>query len=236
VLIGNKTYTLLEDGPYAITYYYGGTFYKKNKHLRSFFIVRLMSDLIFGPLFLRPYGENKQCKELILSAECEDLPELSGKIKHVRSLNDLWNNSDKEKKENILHLFNLTPKILSPLFEKSIIIFTQTFYVDGILYEEEQIQLYQNIIKTYPKEEILLKTHPRDTIDYVKHFPNVAVFSEVVPFQLLNLLNIKFKKAVTISSSSVLSFDYDIKIDWLGTTIHPKIQEALGIIDIPKKL
>jgi hypothetical protein len=50
--------------------------------------------------------------------------------------------------------------------------------------------------------------------------------------QLLNLLGVKFAKAVAISSSSILSFPYEIEKDWIGTKIHPKLEAALGDIKL----
>lgn len=50
------------------------------------------------------------------------------------------------------------------------------------------------------------------------------------PAELFNLLDIKFKKAITIFSTAALS-DKEIEIDFYGTEIHPKLMERFGSME-----
>jgi len=231
-IIGNKTYTLLEDAPYIASFYFNSLAYKKNIKQRASKVKCFFIDLLFGRVFLRPFGVNSQCKQIVFSKN--DLhPTLLGKNIQIKSLEQLWDGASEQKKETILQLFDINNDDIAFLSSKSIIIFTQPLFKDNITSEEEQVQIYDEIIKQYPAQEVLLKPHPRDSIDYSFYFPNIAIIRKNIPSQLLDLLDIKFKKAVTISSSSVLSFHYDIEIDWIGTKIHPKIEAAWGEIQMP---
>ena len=231
-LISNKKYTLLEDAPYIALRYFNSPLHIENIKHRSFKIECLFVDILFGRVFLRPFGENSQCEQVIFSAK-DTHPTVSEKNIQVKSLEQLWNHSSEEKKKMILRLFDINNADIASLSSKSIVIFTQPFFKDNIVSKEEQIQIYDKIIKQYPTKDILLKIHPRDPIDYSSYFPNIAIFEKIVPNQLLNLSGVKFKKAVTVSSSSVLSFPYEIDIDWIGTKIHPKIEATLGDIKMP---
>lgn len=230
-IIGKRKYILLEDAPRIASFYYNSPNYKNNLRQRSSKIVCFFIDALFGSVFFRPFGDNSQCEQIIFSTK-DIVPALSEKNIQINTLEQLWENSSKEKKDLILRLFDINKEDMDFLSTKSIILFTQTYFIDNILSEEEQVGIYDEIIKRYPSEEILLKVHPRDPINYSSYFPNIAIFDKILPNQLLNLLGIKFKKAVAISSTAVLSFPYEIEIDWIGTKIHPKLLTAIGDIKL----
>ena len=140
----------------------------------------------------------------------------------------LWDNSPKEKKQFILNVFDINPSDIQILNSRDIILFTQQFSDDHYLTVDEQITLYKKILSNYDQTKVIIKPHPRDSIDYKKKFPGIAVFEKIAPMQLLDLLDIHFKIAVTISSSAVLSIPYKLKIDWYGSRIHPKLLKIEG--------
>ena len=53
---------------------------------------------------------------------------------------------------------------------------------------------------------------------------------QVFPAELLTLLDIHFKKAITIFSTAALT-DSKVKVDFYGTEIHPKLFERFGSQD-----
>jgi Glycosyltransferase family 52. len=231
-IIGNRKYTLLEDGPYTASYHFDYNYYQEVLKQRSSKIRNFFVDMLCGRVFLRPYGDNSQCEHIIFSAE-DMHPVLLGKDIQVNPLDKLWEEASVEKKEKIMRLFDITDNDITFLNSKPIILLTQTFFKDNVISEEEQVQIYDKIIKQYPTKDIILKPHPRDPINYSYYFPDIAIFEKILPNQLLDLLDVRFKKAVTVTSSSVLSFPYKIEIDWIGTKIHPKLIDALGDIKMP---
>jgi hypothetical protein len=62
------------------------------------------------------------------------------------------------------------------------------------------------------------------------------VFEKPIPMHLFNLLGVRFKKAITVFSSTVVSFDYNIEIDWYGTEISKALVDKFGIQKCPPLL
>ena len=82
---------------------------------------------------------------------------------------------------------------------------------------------------------MIIKTHPRDTFNYQKYFPQIAVFNKPVNIQLLSLFDISIEKAITIYSSSVYELPENVKLDWFGPDIHPNIKKYTGDNCIPPR-
>jgi hypothetical protein len=183
----------------------------------------------WGPAYL---GNNDLCEEVIMT-ENKIKPYMQNKKIITISLFELWQKSLNSKKELILFIFNITNEDLILLKNKKNILFTQTFYDDGLISKEEHYRIYNKVINNYDPASILIKTHPRETIDYKKLFHGILIFNKAIPIQLLNLLNIKFIKAITVCSSAVLSFGYDLEIDWYGTEISERLFNKLGKIECP---
>ena len=86
------------------------------------------------------------------------------------------------------------------------LLLTEPFYVTGRLpSEESQVRLYEGLIEAYGGEEqITIKAHPRDTLDYKKYFPHANVLEKNLPMEVLNFDDrICFETAVTVSSSVI---------------------------------
>jgi len=113
---------------------------------------------------------------------------------------------------------------------KSIVLFTQPLSEDNVLTEEEKISLYKTIIGNYDQEKLVIKTHPRETTNYRDYFPNIEVFNENYPSEILDVLGIRFEKAVTIFSTAVYVYSKE-NIIFYGTKIHPKLLSRFGRIE-----
>ncbi|MDR0606482.1 MAG: glycosyltransferase family 52 protein [Bacteroidales bacterium] len=225
-LIGNKKYTLIEDAPHIMH------LTEQKKHLfdywktDKFFKKRLLYKII-GGTFLHHIGDNNICEEVILTVD-ETAPHLKGKKRTVISTFSLWDNSTESKKDLILRIYDIEKEDIAIMKSKENVLFTQQFSSDGVITVEEQEHIYRQIIDNYNHNSILIKTHPRDFFDYKKAFPHIVVFNKIVPVQLFDLLGVKFKKAITVSSSAVTSFNYDLEIDWYGTEISDSLLKAVG--------
>jgi hypothetical protein len=225
-LVKNRNYTLIEDSPlfFSSLQNNGGT----HKRIKNFW--KNIIKLLYGKVFWERFGKSNQCKDIILTQE-SDVNFLNNKTVALINLEEIWKNSSKSKQELILSLFNLD--LANPIFfcQKNIIVFTQPFYVDVPNFsEQEQIELYKEIVEQYDKNDVIIKVHPRDKINYQKHFSDIEIFDKPVPMQLLSILGVRFKKAVTIFSSSVLDFPYKIEIIKIGTSCRKKLENHFGII------
>ncbi|WP_218667906.1 glycosyltransferase family 52, partial [Rodentibacter caecimuris] len=81
----------------------------------------------------------------------------------------------------------------------------------------------------YDKEKLVVKTHPREKTNYQGYFPDVEVFNENYPSEILDVLGVKFEKAVTLFSTAVYVYPKE-NVDFYGTKIHPKLEKRFGEI------
>ena len=116
----------------------------------------------------------------------------------------LFESLSKEERKEITDIF-LPNLNLNDLKNASLLI-TQPLYMDNLLKtEEEQINVYKYIInKHFQNQKIIIKVHPRDTINYKKYFKDSIVLDTPFPIEILNFIeDLKFKKVVSISSTSI---------------------------------
>jgi len=226
-LIANRNYTLIEDAPNVFLRHRSNINRQKKTFLQVVsaakkFYRKFIENSISGDM-----GDNVQCKSVLMTnIESDSIL----KDKQLIQVNETeyWNNSPESKKNNILTTYNITEEDLLQLSRRKIIVFTQNFASLGFLPEQELVDVYAERLNKYPPDEIIIKRHAYDRVDYHKYFPDAYVFDKIVPMQLLNLLNIRYETAVTICSSAVLSFPYDIQVDWIGTEGNAKLFAALG--------
>ena len=235
MLIGKNKYALLTDGPlFFTTNANEGSAYLEKFVKKSKSFVGKLEKLIYGTPFVANFGNNTQCSKIYLTEENES-PLLKGKNVEIVSLKKLWNESEYDKKQFILNLFNISPKDIDLLNSYSIYFFSNPIVVDNILSKNEYFEILNKIFSKYDQSKMIIKTHPRDTFNYQKYFPQIAVFNKPVNIQLLSLFDISIEKAITIYSSSVYELPENVKLDWFGPDIHPNIKKYTGDNCIPPR-
>ena len=98
--------------------------------------------------------------------------------------------------------------------------------------DEVMREIYQGIINQYNAEDVVIKTHPRDTMDYRGMFPDVMVYSKKMPAELFSLIGLYFTDAYTINSTSIFSFPKECKKHLLGIKCHPELLNLYGQFEI----
>lgn len=189
-------YNFLEDGMDGFKDKYKNFFGSKKfsikKKIRKFFKVYGIAE--------SPY---------IKTIEVNDKEDLC--INHSKiiewSKKDVFLNLNSIEKEEILKIFISQYNDLK-FFPNSVLILTQPFFESGIFKtEQEKINLYKEIIEQYALEEnVIIKKHPAEITDYCRYFKeykNIKIMSERFPVEIFNLLNIKFKKVITVFSTSI---------------------------------
>lgn len=86
------------------------------------------------------------------------------------------------------------------------LLLTEPFAVTGRLPDEKaQVRLYRDVLARYAKNsQVLIKPHPRDSLDYRKFFPDARVMEKNIPMEVLNFdEHFRVFRAVTVSSSAV---------------------------------
>lgn len=228
-IIGKHNYTLLSDGPKFLTLHKKSKYYSEQEdynkvqknmvvRVRRFFLY-----LVAGSLWNKSHGKNSQCKKIILS-ERENVNFMHTNDINIVNIKDITH----DKLIRILNIFDLSEKDIKILKDKTIIVLTQPFSTDKVISEIEQKRIYEDILSNYNYNDVVIKTHPRDTFDYRKYFNDVYVMDKPIPMQLLDILNIVFQEAATVCSSAATSIPYNIKVRWLGSSIHPNILKEFG--------
>lgn len=185
--------------------------------------------LVFiGEIFsYKSFGYSNNIKKVYLTGLASIPKEIAHKVEII-NLKNLWNNKTLEEQNEILDIFSFDLDIKQKLIGKDIILFTQPLSEDNIVTENEKIAIYSKIIKKYPKERLIIKSHPRELTKYKEIFKDYLVLDNPFPFEILNLLDVSFIKAVTLFSTAALGLGDNIKIDFYGTEVHPKILKKFG--------
>lgn len=210
-LKNNKEYSLYEEGNTTYT----------NEGIKN---LKLKNMLGFNK---KNFGRSNLCKKMYLTGLIPIPKEIKDKSEII-DLKKLWTQKSLKEKKEILNIFNIDENVLKKLRGKKYILFTQPLSEDGFISEKEKIELYKRIIFNYSEKYLIIKEHPREKTNYLKYFPNIEILQEVFPAELLNLLEIKFEKTITIFSTAALNFSKDIKIDFYGTGIHPNLLKYCG--------
>lgn len=220
-VIGYRKYCLIEDGV--------GDYDINNSPLQR--SVSLKHRIMYGPIYERYFGNNKLCYRIILTRK-PSTPVMEEKGQTI-NIEELWNSSSETKRRLILSKFNVCNEDLQQMCSRNCLILTQPLSEDGMISEEEKLEIYRKYILDFGEENTIIKTHPREKTDYRKTFPNAMVFDKIVPMQLIRLIGTNFKKVATLSSSSALDFLNDnIEVYFEGTSGYPSIERKYGHITL----
>ena len=99
----------------------------------------------------------------------------------------------------ILNIYGLTHQDINELKKYKKIVLTQPYGKT----EKDKVEFYAKCIGGYNVDDVVIKSHPRETTDYSNYFPNAYFFGKQIPFQLLEMCGVKFKEIYTINSSSL---------------------------------
>lgn len=180
-------------------------------------------------LFSLPkFGMYKNVKKIYLTKN-DNIPDCIKEKVEIIDIHQLWKEKTKVEQDEILFLLGVNVNKIKNLKSKNTVLFTQPLSEDNVLTEQEKIDIYSSIIENYDKEKLVIKTHPREKTNYQGYFPDVEVFSENYPSEILDVLGIKFEKAVTLFSTAVYVYPKE-NVDFYGTKIHPKLEKRFGEI------
>ena len=164
---------------------------------------------ICGIYFLRTcecYGTHKNIKNIYLTNKNEH-PLIKDKVKRI-DIKKLWNNLTAEEQTELLNLFNVNAPEIN-FNGKTALILTQPLCESSLIdiSLEDEIKIYNDMIKRFDDYNIIIKPHPRDTKDFKKIFPNVTILNRSFPIELLDLINIKPTVICSVVSNALLNFE-----------------------------
>lgn len=188
-------------------------------------------DLIFGILKRKNMFESlENVKKIYLTGLAEIPKAIKDKVEII-NLEELWSKKSEEEKKQINEIFGVNIESLQKIEDRKIILFTQPLSEDGIISEEEKIEIYSKILEKYQQKDIIIKPHPREKTNYSDYFPECYVMKEKYPVELMILNGLKVDRAITLFSTAVFSLNKMAKVDFYGTEVHPKLLERFGSMD-----
>ena len=125
----------------------------------------------------------------------------------------LWHTKTKEEQDAILDVFSLSMDKLNKLFDegRDKILLTQDLYDipgDGQITQEEQLEIYRQILKGYDHKRVIIKVHMQDKVEYEKYFPDCYIIREPFPVELLKFIGLegRIDKLMAVTSTSLYGF------------------------------
>ena len=193
----------------------------------KYFIVDIL-NFIFNIRERQDFKDKRVQKFYLTENLCKKIPEEFKNVSSIINLKKLWDKKSEEEKKIVLDIFEFNKSILNVITSETVMLITQPLSEDGVISEEEKINLYSKILGNYKDKSVIIKPHPREKTDYSKYFPNYYVMKEKYPIEILELVGIKLERAATIFSTAAFGLGKDIEIDFYGTEIHPKLFERFG--------
>lgn len=225
ILVKKNNLYILEDGIMN---------YKDEKNNLYTYLKKIIYYLLFSYVeFPKNSSLDKRVKKVYLTGISKIPKNINSKVEII-NLKKLWNSKSERKKTEILTIFGFSNEIVRKLEEKTLILFTQPLNEDGLISEKEKIEIYKKALEKYKIKDVIIKTHPREKTEYRKYFPEAVILDDPFPFELVTLMEIKFKKVITLFSTVVLNLGDDVEVEWLGTKVHKKLFDKLGDLNREK--
>jgi len=138
---------------------------------------------------------------------------------HIGYLNE-------QQKDQIFQLYADAYKLKTNADQTYDLLLTSPLYTDAFLPSEEtQIEFYKDVIRDHFNHSVLIKPHPRDTVNYHKYFPECTIVDPNISSEVLCFSQqLKLDTVLTLFSSSINSFNS--KTDKL-IVLEPHIPNAL---------
>ncbi|MBM6691185.1 hypothetical protein H9X75_08980 [Fusobacterium mortiferum] len=229
----NKNIYLLEDG--TMNYNRKILEEENNREIKKIRINHFIKKVIIEKRKkdYKRFGLSEKIKKVYLTG-LFSTPDLIKNKVEIINLSEKWEALTRNEQNEILEVFNISTEKLEKLrLEKGkVLLLTQPLSEDGIVTEEEKIEIYREIIMKQSKKNIYIKAHPREKTNYKEVFKefNIKTIENSFPIEICLLLDIKFEKVITLFSTGALNFKGKSEIEFIGTKSYPKIYEQFGDI------
>lgn len=218
-IVGNRKMILIEDGiaNYSIS----------SPILKPSWIKRHL----MGPIAAEGSGGISTRVEKIILTGLSSIPKQIKEKVEIVSIQQQWNILSENYKEFILSLFNFSLSMIDTISKYDNIFLTQPMAEDGLITKEEEVNLYKRLLEKCNKKSLLIKVHPRDTINYQEIFPEAYILNAKIPMEVITLIGIHYKDVYTVFSTAALSLPYKTNIHFMGTSVHPNLLKHRGLIE-----
>lgn len=168
-----------------------------------------------------PFGFSDVIKEVYLTGRKEIIDDKIKQKAKIFNIKQCWNAKTNAEKKEILFIFGFDMDKMNNLMKSGhdIFLITQNFS-DSICTDEDQIEMYRQIIEDVDMSRIVIKPHPNDKIEYEKYFPQCVILRENFPFELVYLTDVPISKIITVNSTSIYGLWPDNIIEKHEEYIH----------------
>ena len=113
----------------------------------------------------------------------------------------------------------------------STLVITEPLSEDFVVTHEIKLKIYRYLIDTYGVGQVFIKPHPRDT-DFYEDFQDCVVISQKnVPLEVLDFSkNLRFKRAITCSSTSIQDLENVEEKVFMGLEWIDQFAKGIGMI------
>ncbi|WP_407377395.1 polysialyltransferase family glycosyltransferase [Methanobrevibacter sp.] len=152
------------------------------------------------------YGSHKNIKNVYLTNE-HDNPLIKDKVQII-NIKERWNNLSKSEQEKLLEIFNVNIEGID-FNEKTALLLTQPLSESTSINitEEEELNIYKEIMAKFSDYQIILKPHPRDTKDFEKLFPDVKIIDGSFPVEIMTMINIYPTVVCSVVTTALYNFE-----------------------------
>ena len=149
------------------------------------------------------FGTHKNIKKVYLTKN--NAPQIIKNKTEVINIQKIWNDIDKNEKNEILEIFNINLDEIN-FNDESVLILTEPLTEDKFLSLEDELTIYKDMIEKFNEKNIIIKPHPRDSKNYYEIFPNIKIINKYFPIELLNLIGIEPSIACSVVSTALMNF------------------------------
>jgi len=186
------------------------------------------------------------CSKYVKEVEVDRNEDLVGYIKRKKirecRITELESRLTDEQKNKLYEIYAKAYG-LPLVFEGEVnLLLTGPLVVDKILASEaDQIHCYQDAVKLNcdSSKKLMIKPHPRDTVDYKEAFPDAIIIDKNVTSEILSCCSgLHIDKVVTIYSTSISSFKMARELLVLGDSFmngYHRVSKECGGSVVPKE-
>lgn len=139
------------------------------------------------------------------------IPDIIADKVEVIDLQSLWQGKSYDQQKEILNIFLPKDIDFKMISSCDTILLTQPFDGGSEFSESDKIEVYRCLLSGYDVSKVVIKTHPLEKTDYSLYFPSAKIIDTPCPMELLTLLGISFKRAITVNSTSIYSISDSVE-------------------------
>lgn len=156
------------------------------------------------------HGVSKYVDQVEVNRNEKLVPLIKNKKIKETNIGEMISRMSSEKRNSIFEIYQKAYDINFDELKTVSIVLTAPLYVDNcVKSEKEQICVYTNMINecvgTF--ENVLIKPHPRDSLNYAEVFPKCTVIDKCVSAEVINLsTKMEIDNAIGIRTTTVAQF------------------------------